>query len=89
MTTTVSGTTPQAVSAVLRRAGWLPVPSGREGVHVKRSHGGQVLVVVGFHSRRRAHEQAALITEALQARGYDVTPSLLTSYLLYVTRRAS
>ena len=81
-------TTPQAVSAVLRRAGWLPVPRDREGLHVSRSRGG-ASVLCDWTDEAKGRTEALAITWVLEAEGYTVEPNPHDYAILYVSKPGS
>lgn len=59
------------VSRVLRKAGFLPVPRAREGIHVTRSvHG--VTVTCDFDHARKALHVADEVAKVLADAGYSV-----------------
>lgn len=67
-------TTPQAISAKLRREGYNPVPDHRyEGVRVSRSVLGRVTVHVQIDTPRREARMIADVAEVLASwEGYEV-----------------
>lgn len=67
----VTPTTAPAVSRFLRTAGWLPVPRGREGLHV--TAGRSVTVTADWESSRVSREQSTETERVLADAGYDVT----------------
>lgn len=82
-------TTAIAVSAVLRRGGLLPVPRGREGIHVTTGWGrGRVTVTVSVDSRRRERELIQDAIEILTGRGYTITRRDSTPHIFTVTRES-
>lgn len=78
-------TSPQAVSAFLRRKGWTPTPRSREGVHVTQSLNGAT-IAVDFNSDRRSREEVPFLRQALEEGGYivRVTPDAPT--VLFVSK---
>jgi hypothetical protein len=80
--------TPQRVGSHLRAAGFRPVaPSdrGRQGLKIRRSTPGQVMVSADLDSNTAALEMAADATAALVDLGYAVRVNDLNSAILYVT----
>ena len=67
----VTATTATAISAALRRGGWMPVPRHREGLHV--TTGRRVTVTFGWDSARQNHQQAVLVARYLEDLGYLTT----------------
>lgn len=65
------GTTPQAVSAALRRGGMLPVPRHRrDGISVSRSPLGAAVIASVIDSSRRERELSAEAELILNEAGY-------------------
>lgn len=79
--------TATAVSAALRRGGLLPVPRGREGVHVTRGYAaGIVNVTIGIEGPRAAARVAERVAEILAAAGYTAHQHGAELTLFRVTR---
>jgi len=64
--------TPQSVSAILRREGFTPVPTAREGLHVKRGALGAVTVIADWDSPRKSREQSDEAERVLSGRGFNL-----------------
>lgn len=72
-TATKSPTTPQALSALLRRCGWNNCHTNRrrEGVRVGRATGGALRVTVDYDSTMASKHDAWLIAKDLRREGYS------------------
>lgn len=82
-------TNAQAVSAFLRRAGYLPVPRSRAGVHVTRSYQGAAVSVSFDGPEQEDAAVANSIALLLQEGGYDANWDADYPTAVHVTGRRS
>jgi hypothetical protein len=72
-----------SVSALLRRNGMLPVPTYRDGLHVKRGYNAYTIHVAGSvcDSEKQSLKLADQAAEILLANGYTVSRDMSPTHL--------